>query len=118
MESQAEPDRTQVWILQPRGWAKERPLVTRQLAKRLAAAPARIGKIRLSRQQPQREGSVRDKGGACCLAVRPQRTVLFPVQETLRWWLYLILPWTVAFLFFRPLFYEWVYYPLLSCFPA
>src|SRR5437588_12923553 len=30
--------------------------------------------------------------------------VLFPVAETLRWWLYLILPWTAAFLFFRPLF--------------
>lgn len=41
---------------------------------------------------------------------------LFPVVETLRWWPLLVLPWCAAFLLVRPLFYNLIYYPLLSWF--
>jgi STE24 endopeptidase len=42
--------------------------------------------------------------------------VLLPVAETLRWWPLLALPWGLAFLFLRPLFIDYVYYPLMSRF--
>jgi STE24 endopeptidase len=42
--------------------------------------------------------------------------VLFPVVETLRWWPILALPWCVLFMFGRNLFYDYLYYPLLSLF--
>lgn len=42
--------------------------------------------------------------------------VLFPVVETLQWWLYFVPVWCIAFLLLRPLFFEYVYYPFLACF--
>ena len=42
--------------------------------------------------------------------------ILFPVAETLRWWPLLALPWLFAFLLLRPLFFEYVYYPVLARF--
>ena len=42
--------------------------------------------------------------------------LLFAVTETLRWWMWLVIPWSLAFLFGRNLFYDHIYYPLLGLF--
>ena len=42
--------------------------------------------------------------------------LLLPVAELLRWWPWLVLPWAAAFLLLRPLFMDYVYYPLLNVF--
>lgn len=42
--------------------------------------------------------------------------LLFAVTETLRWWMWLVAPWSLAFLLGRNLFYDWIYYPLLGLF--
>jgi STE24 endopeptidase len=42
--------------------------------------------------------------------------LLFPVVETLPWWPLFALGWIAAFLLGKGLFYDYVYYPLLSCF--
>ncbi|MCC2669808.1 MAG: endopeptidase [Armatimonadetes bacterium] len=42
--------------------------------------------------------------------------LLFAVTETLRWWMWVVLPWSLAFLFGRNLFYDWIYYPLQGLF--
>lgn len=42
--------------------------------------------------------------------------LLFAVTETLRWWMWLIVPWSLAFLFGRNLFHDYVYNPVLSLF--
>lgn len=42
--------------------------------------------------------------------------LLFAVTETLRWWMWLIVPWSLAFLFGRNLFHDYVYNPVLTLF--
>jgi len=38
------------------------------------------------------------------------------VAETLPWWPLLALPWSILFLLFRPIFYDYIYYPLQAHF--
>lgn len=54
----------------------------------------------------------------CRSAVLGMITVvtLFPVAETLRWGLLLALPFSALFLLGRPLFFDYVYFPLLALF--
>ena len=42
--------------------------------------------------------------------------LLFAVTETLRWWMWVVVPWSLAFLFGRNLFYDWIYYPVQNLF--